>query len=40
MHVRFTTVAQTGNPREAFIDYLKIKSEAEFLVSLETFFKS
>ena len=37
MYVRFTTVAQTENQRDLFIDSLKITSEAEFHISSGTF---
>ena len=40
MNVSFTTVARTGNERDFFIDSLKIKSEAQFLISSGTFFQS
>ena len=40
MYVNFTTVRQTGTKGTFFIDSLKIKSQDEFLISLETSFKS
>ena len=37
MYVSFTTVVRTGNQSDFFIDSLKIKSEAEFLISFGIF---
>ena len=40
MYVSFTTVVRTENERDVFTDSLKIKSEAQFLISSGTFFQS